>query len=184
MRRRDCAPFSVAATVPLRFRFPDLFLIFNPKFNLLKMNTRSVILLIICLGFGLFLPAQKRLSSANEEAIMQVLEYQQDQWNYGSLEGFMEGYWKSDSLKFVGSRGISYGWDQTLANYKKGYPDQDAMGQLTFKVLSLEAIGKKHALMMGKWSLDRGGKDDLEGHFTLIWKKFGKDWLIIADHSS
>lgn len=148
------------------------------------MNTRSAFLLILGLSFSLFLPAQKRLKSTDETAILRVLEKQQEQWNDGSLEGFMQGYWKSDSLKFIGSRGLSYGWDQTLENYQKGYPDRQAMGQLTFEVLSLEAIGKKHALMVGKWALERQGMDNLEGHFTLTWKKFGKDWLIIADHSS
>ena len=32
-----------------------------------------------------------------------VMAAQMDAWNQGDLEGFMEGYWRSDSLLFVGN---------------------------------------------------------------------------------
>ena len=31
----------------------------------------------------------------------------------------MEGYWKSESLKFYGANGVTYGWDNTLERYQK-----------------------------------------------------------------
>ena len=34
-----------------------------------------------------------------------VMAAQMDAWNQGDLEGFMEGYWRSDSLLFVGKSG-------------------------------------------------------------------------------
>ncbi len=116
--------------------------------------------------------------------IMQTFQNQQKSWNNGDLDGFMNGYWKSDSLKFIGKNGITYGYQATLENYKKSYPDVATMGKLKFDILSVRQLNKKYIFIIGKWHLKRETKEDLEGHFTLIWKKINKKWVIIADHSS
>ena len=95
----------------------------------------------------------------------------------------MDGYWKSDSLKFIGSSGMNYGWQQTLDNYHKRYPNKEAMGKLTFELLSLEALGSDYYRVTGKWHLKRKD-DEPHGLFTLIWQKIGGAWKIIYDHSS
>lgn len=116
--------------------------------------------------------------------IMQTFQNQQKAWNNGNLDDFMNGYWQSDSLKFIGKNGITYGYDATLENYKKSYPDVATMGKLKFEILSMKKLDKKHVFVIGKWHLKREEKEDLEGHFTLIWEKINKKWVIIADHSS
>lgn len=117
--------------------------------------------------------------------ILQRIESQEMAWNEGDLNGFMNAYWKSDSLLFVGSRGPSRGWQTTLDNYRKGYASPEEMGQLTFGIESLEPAGADHALMLGSWQLDRsGGLDTLAGWFSLVWQRLDGDWVIIRDHSS
>lgn len=118
-----------------------------------------------------------------EQNIRTVMAAQEIAWNSGNLEAFMEGYWRSDSLRFIGSRGLTYGWDATLANYKKGYPDRSAMGTLSFTLLSVEVLSPSSAFVVGKWHLQRE-KDAPNGHFTLLWRKIQGKWLIVADHSS
>lgn len=115
--------------------------------------------------------------------IREVMAGQESAWNRGDLEAFMEGYWKSDSLRFIGSRGLTYGWKQTLDNYKNGYPDLDAMGKLTFTILSVEQLSRRSAFVVGKWHLARKA-GDLSGHYTLLWRKIKGRWVIVADHSS
>lgn len=95
----------------------------------------------------------------------------------------MLGYWHSDSLTFVGSRGLTYGWQQTLDNYKKGYPTQESMGKLTFTLLRLEKLSKRSAYVVGRWHLQRS-IGDVGGHFILIWKKIKGKWVIVTDHTS
>jgi hypothetical protein len=51
-----------------------------------------------------------------------------------SNKEYMQGYLKSDSLVFVSKNGPKYGWDNTLNNYLKSYPDRSAMGNLTFDI--------------------------------------------------
>ena len=118
-----------------------------------------------------------------EKSIRAIMQTQEDAWNRSDLEAFMDGYWHSDSLKFIGSRGLTYGWQQTLDNYKKGYPDRDAMGTLKFTILSVEQLSSKSAFVIGKWHLVRKA-GDLSGHYTLLWKKIKGKWVIVADHSS
>ena len=117
------------------------------------------------------------------KSILSVMDQQEKAWNKGDLSAFMEGYWKSDSLCFIGSRGLTHGWTQTLENYKKGYPNTDAMGQLKFTIVSVQQLSKKSAYVIGKWQLTRT-KGDIGGHYTLLWKKIKGKWVIVADHSS
>lgn len=125
---------------------------------------------------------------ANDEAIdqvKQVLLEQAERWSVGDLEGYMQGYWKSDSLLFVGKSGLTYGWQQTLDNYKRGYPDASAMGQLTFDFKETRVLSQDNILVVGKWHLQREeSKGDLEGHFSVIFQRFSDGWKIVADHSS
>lgn len=120
---------------------------------------------------------------AEENAIRQVMHTQQEAWNRADIETFMEGYWKSDSLKFIGRNGITYGWQTTLDNYKKSYPTPDAMGKLTFTILTLDILSETSAFMIGRWHLKRA-TDEPGGHFTLLWRKINGKWVIIADHTS
>ena len=122
-------------------------------------------------------------TSTDRKQILRVLETQRLAWNGGDLEAYMQGYWKSDSLLFVGSRGPTYGWQQTLDNYKKSYPDKAAMGILTFGIKKVEFLSNDAALVLGSWSLQRS-KDRPNGYFTLIFRKIKGNWKLTADHSS
>jgi ketosteroid isomerase-like protein len=115
--------------------------------------------------------------------IKQILQQQELAWNSGDLEAFMQSYWKSDSLRFIGSRGIQYGWQTTLDNYKKSYPDKATMGKLAFTILHVEKLSPNAVFITGKWTLTRE-KDEPNGYFTLLWKKIRDQWVIVADHSS
>jgi len=138
--------------------------------------------------FIILLMAFSGMVSANSpqkeiEKINVLLAKQVEAWNEGKLEKFMETYWHSDDLVFVGSRGPTYGWQATLESYKKGYPDKAAMGKLEFKILNTTKIDKKTMFVIGRFELTRE-RGDLAGHFTLVIQKIGKEWLIVSDHSS
>ena len=115
--------------------------------------------------------------------IENVLNMQVKAWNEGNVERYMEGYWNSDSLIFVGKSGVTKGWKETLEHYKKRYPDKATMGELTFTLISKEKLGAENYLVIGKWHLQRE-RDEVGGHFSLIWKKIKGKWYIISDHTS
>ena len=119
----------------------------------------------------------------DKEAILTTMETQRQAWNKGDLEGFMQSYWKSDSLLFVGQSGPKYGWQTTLDNYRRSYPDRAAMGTLNFDIKEVRFITKDDAFVLGAWHLKRE-KDDPKGYFTIILKRIDGQWKIVSDHSS
>ena len=123
----------------------------------------------------------KAISEQTEkEGIRKVMKMQEDAWNRGDIAGFMQGYWKDDSLKFIGSRGISYGWNTTLENYKKSYPNTDIMGKLHFEIDLIERLSDDIYYLVGKYTLIRKN-DSPSGYFNLIWKKIDGKWYIMTD---
>lgn len=114
------------------------------------------------------------------DEVSQVLFEQQEAWNKADIEGFMSGYWQSDSLRFLTKKGLSTGWQKVLDNYKKSYPDGAAMGKLHFEVLKVEELAKDKALLIGTWRLSETPKEAY-GYFQLIFQKFPEGWKIISD---
>lgn len=121
--------------------------------------------------------------TAEEASIRKLLADQTEAWNRGDIAGFMKTYWKNDSLMFIGKSGITYGWTNTLNNYKKSYPDTTAMGKLAFDILSVKRLSPQYFQVVGKWHLRRS-IGDLSGHYTLLLEKINGEWVIICDHSS
>ena len=118
----------------------------------------------------------------DKKEILAIMDVQQIAWSKHDLEGFMKGYWKSDSLKFYGSNGITYGWDKTLANYKKGYPTPDHSGTLKLKINDITKIETASYYVMGAYHLTRK-VGDANGVFMIIFKKINGEWKIVADTS-
>jgi ketosteroid isomerase-like protein len=133
--------------------------------------------------FGLLVLVSCLSYAQDTQAIIKVMAKQQQDWNRGDIDGFMQSYWKSDSLMFMGKNGPNYGWQNTLNHYKKSYPDKAAMGQLSFKIIKVDVLDKTNAFVLGAWNLKRT-KDAPGGYFTLWFKKFNGIWKIVADHTS
>ncbi|MFN9520035.1 MAG: YybH family protein [Bacteroidota bacterium] len=126
-----------------------------------------------------------KAQNTEQSAILHVLLEQQRAWNSGYIYAFMQGYWNSDSLYFIGKRGITRGWQQTLDNYLKSYPDTATMGKLQFDIVSIDICRPDAAFVIGKWQLHRqSDKGNTGGHFTLWFKKINNRWVIVADHTS
>jgi len=141
------------------------------------IKTFFLSLLFLLSGTQLF--AQK----ADDQQIRNILNEQVAEWNNGSIERYMQGYWESDSLIFIGKNGPTYGYSTTLAHYQKSYPDRATMGKLTFEIISLQKIAVDHYFAIGKWALKRDA-GDVAGSWTLLFRKINGKWKIVVDHSS
>lgn len=138
------------------------------------------ILLLLAFSFT-FIAAHAQ--SKDEQVIRKALAIQNEAWNRGDLETFMSTYLNSDSLMFIGKSGVTYGWKNTLDNYKKGYPDTATMGKLRFDLLEFKRLSPEYYFVVGKWFLTRS-IGNVGGHFTLLFRKIKGKWYIIGDHSS
>jgi hypothetical protein len=83
----------------------------------------------------------------------------------------------------IRDRGCTYGYEATLNNYKKAYPDKSAMGQLHFSDIRFKRISRRNYMVIGAWHLQRS-IGNLDGCFSLLLRKSRREWHIIADHSS
>jgi len=117
-------------------------------------------------------------------AIKQVLAFQIDQWNRGSVDGFMKGYWNSDSLQFITPNGVKKGYQTVLNSYKKNYPTSLEMGTLRFEILHIKYLSddSSSAQVLGKWHVTENPKPG-SGYFSLIFRFFEDGPKIIIDHT-
>jgi len=137
-------------------------------------------LFVILFYFNLiFISAQ---TSNGVETVLNNMNAQEQFWNKGDIPGFMQYYWKSDSLKFIGGKGITYGWQKTLDNYLKVYPDKIKMGILKFTIIEATQLSETSIYVVGEWELQK--EKPAGGHFTLLWRKIKGEWLIVSDHTS
>ncbi len=121
------------------------------------------------------------------EDILALMREAEAGWNAGEIERYMQCYWKSDELRFAGGARINRGWEAVLASYRKGYPDQAAMGRLTFSELDVTVLAEDAAVVFGRWRLDRDGEvPDAAPHglYTLVLRRFEAGWRIVHDHTS
>jgi ketosteroid isomerase-like protein len=120
-----------------------------------------------------------------EEGIKHMLVSQIEAWNHGNLEGFMQGYWHSPDLTFYSGGDITKGWEPTLLRYRQRYQSQGKqMGQLEFQELNIDVLGRKGAVVTGKWQLTLSDGSKPHGLFTLVVKKMPAGWRIVHDHTS
>ena len=137
------------------------------------------IFILAAIVLPLFVSAQTN----DVAAIRKVLQLQTEAWNNGNIDEFMKGYWKSDSLKFIGKSGVTYGYNETLSGYKKRYSDTIQMGKLFFDLLEIKKLSPEYYFVVGKWFLKRS-VGDIGGYYTLLFRKINGKWVIISDHSS
>ncbi len=129
-------------------------------------------------------PFSSAADAPGEKEIRAIIAAQAAAWNAGSLEGFMAGYEKSADIRFVGSKGITRGWDAILARYQKSYADPAAMGKLTLDEFEFTPIGADYMLVLGHWKVTTEAKGDAEGRTTILFRRGPDGWKIIYDHSS
>ena len=130
-----------------------------------------------------FIIQHARAQSGDEQTIRKILSDQIIAWNNGNIEEFMKGYWNNDSLMFIGKSGVTYGYHNTLMNYKQHYNNADAMGTLSFELIKVQRLSPEYYFIVGKWHLKRK-IGDVGGHYNLLFRKINGTWVIVADHSS
>jgi ketosteroid isomerase-like protein len=142
---------------------------------------QKILLLTLCILFSLY--GLTQMPPKDDLAIRRLMADQAAAWSRGSIDDFMKGYWNDDSLIFIGKNGINYGYTAALNNYKKNYDSPDKMGKLFFTLLKLKPLSPDYCFVIGKWMLKRKA-GDIGGIYTLLFRRIGGRWLIVADHTS
>ena len=115
--------------------------------------------------------------------IRSILRAQQDAWNRGDIDGFMNGYARSASTVFISEDSVRRGWETVRARYRQKYSDRAKMGTLSFSDIEINLQSSDAAVVLGRWKLERA-KDRPHGRFTLIFRRLPAGWRIVHDHTS
>ena len=130
-------------------------------------------------------PDQLRTLSRDELDVIKVLTTQEKAWNRGDLEAFASGYKDSPDLIFIGHQ-VSRGYGQMVLDYRKNYPNREAMGTLSFSEIEPRVLDEHYAIVIGHYRVERSKKAGgaAEGIFSLVFEKTEKGWKIIVDHTT
>ena len=138
--------------------------------------------LLFCSIF-LTLPLFAQTGETGPAQIRRLLEMQSSAWNRGDIAGYMDGYWKSDSLLFTSGGTVSRGWQATYDKYSRKYDTKEKMGTLSFSGIEVMILSEHSAWVLGRWELKRAA-DHPHGVFTLVLRRFPGGWRIVHDHTS
>jgi ketosteroid isomerase-like protein len=127
--------------------------------------------------------AEPEQPSNSVAEIQSVLSVQQDAWNRGDIDAFMNGYARSGSTVFVSEDEVGRGWETVRDRYRLKYSDRAKMGTLSFSDIEITMLSPDSAVVLGLWRLKRAN-DEPHGRFTLIFKRLPEGWRIIHDHTS
>lgn len=146
------------------------------------MKIPFLILFLFLIEAGAF--GQSAAQRAQIEVdVLAVMTAQTAAWNDGNIDGFMQGYWRSDQLVFASGDQVTRGWQPTLDRYQRTYDTKAKMGELRFSDVSVNVLAKDIAVVLGSWSLKREN-DNPKGKFTVIFRRLKEGWKIIHDHTS
>ena len=115
--------------------------------------------------------------------IQSILTAQQDAWNRGDIDSFMNGYARAPSTVFVSEDEVRLGWETVRDRYHMRYSDRAKMGTLSFSEIEVTMLSPDAAVVLGRWKLKREN-DEPHGRFTLIFKRLPAGWRIVHDHTS
>jgi hypothetical protein len=141
---------------------------------------RTLLLLLFILSFNNIIAQTSE--EDDKKAILAVLKAQRLAWSDDNMEEFMEGYWKSDSLKFYGKNGVVQGWGTVFEKYNREFPDKNHTGTLSFKINDISKISEGAYFVLGEYHIKRN-VGNADGFFMVIFKKINDVWKIIADTS-
>ena len=148
---------------------------------------RSLLIAIIALVGAFFCSGSYAAIAENgklrEAEIRAVLSSQVAAWNRGDIDGFMNGYARSEATEFISGGKITRGWQTVRDRYKKKYDSREKMGQLTFSNLKIQSVNRDATTVSGAWRLVRKS-DNPHGRFTLQFRRTPGGWRIVRDQTS
>ena len=149
----------------------------------MSLQTRLMLPIICHILMAALVCAAPEQASNSVAEIQCVLTAQQDAWNRGDIDAFMNGYAQSASTVFVSEDELRRGWETVRDRYRVKYSDRAKMGTLSFSDIEVTMLSPDAAAVLGRWRLKRPN-DEPHGRFTLIFKRLREGWLIVHDHTS
>lgn len=115
-------------------------------------------------------------------AIIAAMTRSANDWNKGDLNSFMTMYTDSSTMMYpTGPVGLAAIRKLYATKYFNGKMPKQKLSYSEFKVTML---GKKYALLTGKFTLAGNSLPERSGRYSLVMVLTKQGWKILHDHSS
>lgn len=141
---------------------------------------------VAAFSIALAVPAEARPKPPRQADIVAAMQDSAAGWNAGDIDRFMALYSDSAETSFVSGNAVLRGKAAIAEHYRKGFNFADAAkrGMLSFDSLDFRALGPDTALYIARYTLAFADGKTASGITTVIFRREGKVWRLIADHSS
>ena len=146
------------------------------KLKQMIFRTLSLLVLVFVLSCNAF------AQSKDVRAIIALMREEEEVWNNGDIEGYVNLYAPGDSTRMIYSSGVTHGKDSILAFYKKYWP-KEKMGKLTLTHDSIEKLSRKYYYVSGFFNVEAPTGKMIKGRFSGLVKKIKGKWYLYTDHS-
>jgi uncharacterized protein (TIGR02246 family) len=128
---------------------------------------------------------QQKVAGAGdpEKEIYDQVNRAVEAWNRHDLDGYLDGFWRSDSLILVVEGETVRGWDLLSKALHTGYPNPTEMGNVTLDRVQVQMLSSDLALAL-TWDTVSFPKKKEFGTSTIVMKKLPEGWRVAVMHTS
>jgi uncharacterized protein (TIGR02246 family) len=128
---------------------------------------------------------QQKVAGAgdSEKEIYEEVNRAVSAWNRHDLDGYLDTFWRSDSLILVVEGETVRGWDLLSKALHTGYPNPSEMGNLTLDRVQVQMLSSDLALAL-TWDTVSFPKKKEFGTSTIVMKKLPEGWRVAVMHTS
>lgn len=146
----------------------------------MKLVSKFILSLFCCLSITVFTTNVHAQDAQSK--IIAAMKNSENDWNKGDLDSFMKMY--TDESTMMMPTGLA-GINTIKALYKKKYFNGKIPKQnLHYDDLKVTLLGKKYALLTGKFTLSGNNLPAGSGRYSLVMILTKNGWKILHDHSS
>lgn len=121
--------------------------------------------------------------SKDDGRIHAVMSAQAAAWNRGAIDGFMNGYARSDATEFIARDTLTRGWQTVRDRYKKKYDRPQEDGYAHFLGVESHIPGRSRRAC--DWTLKAGPPEGQAARtFHAAFRRTPEGWGIVHDHTS
>ncbi len=123
-------------------------------------------------------------AAQTEQAIRDLTDNLQSDWNAGDMEGYLASYWNSADLSIMFGNQSVRGWNAMAEMFRGAWSTDEAMGDFTARDVVIRQIGPDTVISSGQFT-HVFPAETVDGSFTHVWKhQADGQWRIAHEHTS
>jgi uncharacterized protein (TIGR02246 family) len=161
--------------------------------GLRAVSILSIVFCLCLLATTIAADPQKNLDTINQQKVAGAADpekeiYDQmmkmvDAWNRHDLDGYLDGFLRSDDILLVVEGETVRGWDLLSKALHAGYPNPQEMGTLTVDRVQVQMLAPDLGFVLASYTIVFPKKKEF-GTDTIVMKKVAEGWREMISHTS